>query len=352
MKATVIVPFYNIEQKVFDKCIESILHQTLRELEILIIDDGSDDEYASICDRFTEIDDRISVIHKKNEGVSTCRNYGIEEASGDWIAFVDGDDWLESNYLEKLISVGELNKSDIVLCDCYIDYEHNSVKNRFFSDDILDSTIVGKDRFILQFWCTRIYEKNLSSTDSGAPWAKIYRREFILRENIRFDIELRRMQDNVFNVFAYEAADKIFYFSENLYHYRKSNNSGFTRFNPNIFLYYCRVFDYYEDYIIRNNKSENYYKALDYKIIFSMYVILKIDLANENNECGYNSNSKKLNDILNNKYYKHALENVDKKLLSCPEKILHCVMKTKSLFLLRTALKCKEILFFLLGRGI
>lgn len=112
---SVIVPVYNVE-KYIDKCINSIINQTYKNLEIILVDDGSPDNCGNICDEYSKKDNRIIVIHKENGGVSSARNIGIKNAKGKWITFVDSDDWIENDYVEKLSKIGIQNKAEVVLC--------------------------------------------------------------------------------------------------------------------------------------------------------------------------------------------------------------------------------------------
>lgn len=352
IKVTVVVPVYNISDDILAKCISSIVNQSLSDIEIFIIDDGSNKKCADLCDKLGSLDKRISVLHKDNGGVSTCRNYGIENSNAEWIAFVDADDWIESDYLENLIKISVEQNADIAVCDCVIEYEYKSIRNHFFCEDVLDSDICGKDRFTLQFLCPKLLRDSDSATDSGAPWAKLYRKKIIMDNNLRFKEELRRMQDNVFNLEAYEFATKIFYMNEPLYHYRKSTNSGFNRYNPYIYNNYITVFKYVENYINKYNKGNLFRKALDYKVIFSMYVILKNDFCHPDNKMSYQEQKNKLNIILQNKYYKNAVKSVDINILSFTEKILLGLMKQKSISLLKCSVYCKNLLFKLIGRGV
>ena len=99
IKVSVIVPLYNAE-KYAKRCIESVLRQTYNNYELILIDDGSKDRTGEICDHYADIDSRIKVIHKKNGGVSSARNKGLQEAQGEWITFLDADDWIEPNFLK------------------------------------------------------------------------------------------------------------------------------------------------------------------------------------------------------------------------------------------------------------
>ena len=123
---SVIVPVYNVE-KYIKKCLDSIIYQTYKNIEIILVDDGSTDNSGIICDVYKERDKRIKVIHKKNNGVSAARNTGIENANGKWISFVDSDDWIDKNYFEILISKIYNNDIDCILC-CYNRVVKNNVE--------------------------------------------------------------------------------------------------------------------------------------------------------------------------------------------------------------------------------
>lgn len=120
---SIIVPVYNTE-KYLSTCIDSIISQSFKNWELLLIDDGSSDHSPAICDQYAAADTRIRVFHKTNGGVSSARNLGINHSSGDWITFIDADDWIESDFLIKLYSIATANGSDICACD--INRKNNS----------------------------------------------------------------------------------------------------------------------------------------------------------------------------------------------------------------------------------
>ena len=105
-KVSIVVPIYNVE-KYLDRCIQSLLAQTLKEIEIILVDDGSDDGCAQICDQYAERDSRIKVVHKKNGGLDSARKAGIAIASGKYVGYVDGDDWIEPFMYERMVELAE-----------------------------------------------------------------------------------------------------------------------------------------------------------------------------------------------------------------------------------------------------
>ena len=131
-RISIIVPVYKAE-KYLPRCVESLLSQTYRELEIILVDDGSPDNCPEICDGYAEKDSRVKVIHKENGGVSSARNAGLEAASGDYITFVDSDDYVDGQMYEKMLSVAEEYSCDVVMCDCVKEF---SDRREVYSHDI------------------------------------------------------------------------------------------------------------------------------------------------------------------------------------------------------------------------
>ena len=126
---SVIVPVYNVEKKLLNKCISSIINQTYRNIEIIIVDDGSNEKTANICEQFLKVDKRINVIHQNNKGLCGARNAGQEKAKGDWILFVDGDDWIEENSIEILNNKIKQN-TDIICFDFFTDLSKNTLNSK------------------------------------------------------------------------------------------------------------------------------------------------------------------------------------------------------------------------------
>lgn len=127
-KFSVIVPIYKVEKYV-RKCIESILSQTYEDYELILVDDGSPDNCPSICDEYAEKDRRIIVIHKSNGGLVSARNIGVQTASGDYICYVDGDDWIQNNFLETIYNRGiSQDNPDMVVFGALRQYENHQVK--------------------------------------------------------------------------------------------------------------------------------------------------------------------------------------------------------------------------------
>lgn len=168
MRFSIIVPVYNTE-RYLKKCIDSILIQKFSDFELILVDDGSEDGCGDMCDQYAEYDSRVRVIHKKNMGVSAARNDGLDKASGDYILFVDSDDWIENNCLEVLNDVITenidvvvfglkkifKNKIDIILPELYVKSEE--IKEKLISDEYKLGLVIS----VIEGLCFRIYDLKL-----------------------------------------------------------------------------------------------------------------------------------------------------------------------------------------------
>lgn len=208
---TVIIPVYNVEQYL-NKCIESVRGQTYKNLEIILIDDGSPDRCPQICDEYAEIDNRIRVIHKKNGGQGSARNRALDICSGEYIAFLDSDDYWDENYVVSLMEEFADSEIDIVVCNYHcispegkrLVSPHTKIKRKIYSN--------------IEALQTALYWKEFGV----APWAKMYRSS--VWKTIRFK-EDRIYEDLATTYLVYYAARKICFINRSLMCYVIRSNS-------------------------------------------------------------------------------------------------------------------------------
>ncbi len=217
-KISIIVPAYNVE-KYISECIESLIKQTWKNIEIIIIDDGSNDHTGSICDEFAIKDNRIIVVHKGNGGVSSARNAGLDLASGDYIGFCDGDDYVDERLYEHLASTIDDTNSDIAVCD-YIEYLPHD-ENDVVKHDVVDSLITVDVKSALNY----VLKRNGYFV---SIWNKLFKREVIHKDNhwSYFDTELAIGEDEVWLVNAITQSTSISFSPEALYHWRANMGSA------------------------------------------------------------------------------------------------------------------------------
>lgn len=206
---SVIVPVYKAE-KYIHKCIDSVLKQTFSDFELLLVDDGSPDSCGIICDDYARRDKRIKVIHKKNGGVSEARNTGLDHAEGDYIVFIDPDDWVEPDMFQSTIDFCKNNKTDIVCFEvCEIRNRKQRVHYRFDTDMIFEA----KDAL----------EKILIDVIDNSPCNKVYIKE--AWRNVRFPVG-RRFEDVATIYKTFFNAERIGYIKHCYYNYLKHEGSA------------------------------------------------------------------------------------------------------------------------------
>lgn len=215
-KVSIIVPIYNVDNYL-KKCIDSLIKQTYKNLEIILVDDGSPDTSGKICDDYALIDSRVKVIHKNNGGVSQTRNTGIEHATGDYICFVDGDDFVMDDYVSymyNLIKKGDYEIS--ITTDMFGNFNEN--QNNNIKD--YEATGVESTNLILSY---RI---------PIGCYCKLFKKDFLVKNNIRFFEDIFIGEGFNFNVLAFQYAKKVRIGNKKTYYYRRDNpTSAMTKFN-------------------------------------------------------------------------------------------------------------------------
>lgn len=214
-KVSVIIPVYNCE-KYLKRCVMSVLNQTLKEIQLILVDDGSTDGSGKICDELS--DSRIIVIHKENGGgAGATRNLGLEKATAPYVMFMDSDDWMQANMIEEMYNAISLQKVDLVICG-YRNIFVEDRESKLNYDSIPKKTkIEGKENI-------RDYVvNNFPDGMLGYPWNKIYKKSIIDSKSLRFPL-MRRLQDGIFNLDYFDSISSCYVLDESLYNYRASQN--------------------------------------------------------------------------------------------------------------------------------
>lgn len=209
-KISIIIPIYNVE-KYLPACVESILQQTYKNLEVILVDDGSPDRCPVICDELAQKDDRIRVIHQKNKGLSGARNTGIDNAQGDYLIFVDSDDTVEQTLVEELYTYAEKWNCAIVACGRNYIFEDGQIVCKIAHDE---SKVYGFEEAMQEMNSFRLFDMS--------AWAKIYREE--LFEDIRFP-EGKLSEDYYIMYKLFDKAQTIGYVAKPLYNYLQRQSS-------------------------------------------------------------------------------------------------------------------------------
>lgn len=254
-KVSIILPTYNVELYV-QECILSLINQSFNEIEIIVILDGSKDNSENIVNELSKLDERIIIIKQENRGVGISRNRGIEIAKGDYILFVDPDDYLHKDMVKKLYNVAVKNDCDIVQCNYIIDKNANLIKNNY---NIIPNKILKKEEIQ-----NEIKNKLIEGSLSTYVWDKMYKKSFLKEYKIEF-YNINKFEDWHFIMEVITKMRRYIFIEDNLYYYRILNTGLSKKFHKD-----------YVDLIINIHKSKiNYINiwGMDNKIYHSRFII-------------------------------------------------------------------------------
>lgn len=223
---SVVVPVYKVPRKFLEQCINSLLSQTLKNIEIILVDDESPDECGKICDEIAQKDDRIVVIHQKNQGLCGARNAGAKAAKGEWVSFVDGDDFIDVDTYETLYNSTINNNLDVVMFGYVKDYPSRSVYmnyDKYFDD--------GKIYSNEEIKYIQMMVLNYNANCAMAP-TKFINRKFMIENDIFHDDALRQGAEGIeFNIRLFEKAKRVKFINKCFYHYIYNDESITTVHN-------------------------------------------------------------------------------------------------------------------------
>ena len=305
IKVSVIMPVYNAE-KYLAKAIESMLKQTLQEIELILVDDGSKDSSGKICDKYAAKDERITVIHKENEGACIARNTGIKKARGKYIQLVDADDYIENNMLEEQYEVAEKTKAEVVMCGMKFDIHQKNGQVITSESAYRDMVLNNKDEIKPIFM--DLFDNLLFNYTHN----KLYNAEFLKKNNLKFTEWLPIDQDTNFNIDVFRKLNKLTITTKAYYHYVKTfEESIVTRYHVNKFKVrtyrYDRLKQLLIDWDIYNDANK---KKLD--LMYVHYVIECFELyCHEKCNLSFKDKKKEIKNILGTVQVKEAVNGIE-----------------------------------------
>lgn len=213
-KISIIVPIYNAESTL-RRCVDSVLSQSFRDFECLLIDDGSTDKSGEICDDYVEKDSRVKVFHTENRGVSSARNVGLENMRGEWVTFLDSDDWIDEYYFQVAQADIEIDTQFIAYSCHPCDFDGQEYLPDFDSS----SKVQTKD----------VISSRLSSLLFMVSWAKLFKSSIIRNYKLCFNVNLQCGEDTLFNIGYLQYVEKISMRSKRVYHYSRGGNTSLSK---------------------------------------------------------------------------------------------------------------------------
>ncbi|MDO0824923.1 glycosyltransferase [Desulfosporosinus nitroreducens] len=315
---TIVVPVYKVPYDMLKQCLESICAQSVSNFEAILIDDGSPDECGKVCDEYAAKDARMRVIHQENGGLSVVRNNGINAAKGDWVCFVDGDDWIEPESMEFAEQyIKECQDGDILIWDEFYEVGGISKKNCFLRKEvsgILCFADTEREQLIKLILPDGTEEPSpLAIVDIGTANARLYRKQFLIEKNVYNMPGLKRMQDNVFNLWAFSKAEKIYYQCKRLYHYVYSENAATRKYTPDIadtmyFLYRCM-----NDFVVKTHNTAEFHQRLYLRFVRILSRCFELNYANQHNPKSIMEKINKAKADMERPYFREVIEKCDAK---------------------------------------
>lgn len=302
-KISIIVPVYKVEQYIH-KCIDSILQQTLTDIELILVNDGSPDNCGQICDEFARKDVRIKVIHKENGGLSSARNSGLDIAKGEYVGFVDSDDWIEPDMYKLLYSLCEENNCEIANISSFIHYKERTIRNGGHPLIIHNKTEAMKT--MLE---GKLYDE--------VVWTKLVKRDLL--KNLRFKTGIV-YEDTAFTYQLIHKSNRICSIGIPMYHYIKRENSTMDMAIKNIRIDSVKIYQEMYKFMNKHNYESRGIVAL--KMANSSMTILNL-ISQDNNYHKYKKEYHEVTNILNS-YIMQIL-----RLKQLPKKVKLILVATK-----------------------
>lgn len=336
-KISIIVPIYKVAEKFLRKNIESLINQTLKEIEIVLVDDGSPDNCGKICDEYSKVDDRIIVIHQENRGLSAARNTGVNKSNGEWITFVDGDDWIESTMCETLYNYAiKDSELDIIVSAIIKDYGNKTYKYSY-SKFIDKKTYVNDE---CKYWQKEVldYEGNIS-----AAFAKIIKKELLIDNCIFHNEKLRQGAEGIeFNLRLLGKAKKIFFTEEYFYHYMYNSNSISASHDEKNHLYVLKCFEEIKKYICTLDDNKDILQMFYNRLLYVIVTTAISGYFNPSNIEKYKIKKEKYIKYLENPLIRESLKNANYSKIDMQRKIILKMIDLKMFWLINILAKLRK----------
>lgn len=303
---SIIVPVYNVEAYL-SKCLDSLIHQTYSDIEIICVNDGSTDRSLEILKKYADKDERIKVISQENQGLSSARNTGILHASGEWIMFVDSDDWMDLDCCQSFVS-NNIKTSDLYVFSYIREYPNRSLEKYVFDKDII--LFEGDKVDELYRRLIGLSGQELSTPDKldslSTVWGKVYRSSIIKNNHISFvSTKVIGTEDLLFNVYYFKWIKEAMYIPTPMYHYRKNNATSLTKlYKPYLKDQWLTLFQRIDDYITPMQQQDLNKALLNRKALCLVGIGLNITFSS------FSLRKQKiiLSEILSSDWYSNAIQ--------------------------------------------
>lgn len=335
---SIVIPVYNTKDYL-EQCVRSVLNQTAENLELILVDDGSTDESGMICDAFAKEDTRVRVIHQENGGVHTARNRGILEAKGQYLMFIDADDWIDEETIESIQKILQKETLDILRFSFVREYNRGSVKK--INTFVKEGLSVGEDYKNIFRQAVGLTETELLHIENfnflSTACTSVYRRAMLISGKVEFPSReaLGSFEDGLFNIKAFACARSFYYIDKHYYHYRKTNADSCTvSYRENYLEKQGKLFEII--YKIAKKENPQFMSAYYNRIVFSA---MELCMNATNSGKGRVKQFAEIKAVVNNPVQQEAFRKLQLRYLPLVWKIYFGFAKYRLPFLLFCATK-------------
>lgn len=314
---SIIVPVYKVPEQYLRQCIESCVNQTLKEIEIILVDDGSPDDCGKICDEYAAKDARVRVIHKENGGLAAARNTGQDAAIGETMMFLDGDDYLELNCCELAYNKLIENDVELVMFDQYFNYTNSQVVKHSFDDGKYERLFIGNDCRDLQ---SRVLDFN---GKIAMAFMKLMSTDFLRRYNIRHIDELKQGAEGyVFNIQLFEYLEKAYYLNKPLLHYIYNGQSISHTSSVKNNLLIVRCLEWIDEYVKKSKNPIDLHPGILNRMLYVICTTAITGYFNPYNKQSHREKVAGFRDFMKESLVREAMSHAPRKGLNIQRKII------------------------------
>ena len=309
-KVSVIVPIYN-KEKYLVESIESLREQTLSNIELVLVNDGSTDGSLTICERYAEIDPRIQVVSQANGGVSSARNLGLDVARGDYLGFVDPDDWVESKMYEKMYDTVRRTQTDICMCNYVMEFPDKSVPVQLK----IDSEKLNKNGILTEIVANMLAGPSLNSGSQvigGSVCRLLIRKDIVDKNRIRFPIGIPLAEDLLFTIQVLLRSDKLSIEEGQYYHYMIRSGSAVRTYRQELQRISWEVHDSLH-HILEKEDVLRYFEARMDRRYVDMVIRLIVNEVHADNTKSVTDKIRSIREYCRDNKLKEILSNVETK---------------------------------------
>ena len=320
---SIIVPIHNAALTLA-KCVKSLTSQTFKNIEILLINNGSTDDSWSLCLELASKDSRIKVIDHFDQGVSSARNRGILKSAGEYVMFVDADDWMDDNVCELFANENRLHNYDLFCYSAQYHKENSSLKSFLFPKNVQLLSETQKEELQIKVFAPNApcFGYKTNTRFLGSVWGKFYKRDVLIKHKLRFSPETIVSEDVLFNTLALDYFDRIGYTRECFYHYVQQTNSAQNRYRPHSAKYFAFIINEIQSWLLKIKKNSFFVDAANSLFVHYLFGILKEDVFHKDNPDSNEEKKHKLEEVLSMEEFWGPLNNLNKRYFSWPELVL------------------------------